>query len=369
MIYLDYAANYPCKKEVLEELANVELNFYGNANSLHNEGLKSKELFDKYNKKIFDILNVDGNEFEMVYTSSATESNNLAIKGICKSYSGFGKHILVSEFEHNSNNACLSFLKDQGYEVEFVNTLKNGQIDLVELKSKIRNDSILFVACLIESETGAIQNYKDIINVIKDFPNLHFLMDATQAIGKYNIDFNGLELVSFAPHKFGGLTGTGCLLKRKATVLTPLIHGGKSNSIYRSGSIPLGLIASSCKALEMAYQNINEKYNYVKEINEYFYANIKDMKNIVWNSFDNPYIINISILNLKASESVKTLNDSGFCVSQKAACSITNTPSKTIMAIYHDKKRALTSFRISICELTTKDEIDKLLTKLKEMIL
>lgn len=116
MIYLDYAANYPCKKEVLETLTEVELNYIGNYNSTHTAGLKSKEKFNEINTSIKNILNID-DEHEVIYVSSATEANNLAIKGICSSYSGFGKKILVSELEHSSINGALGFIKDNGYQV------------------------------------------------------------------------------------------------------------------------------------------------------------------------------------------------------------------------------------------------------------
>ena len=221
MIYLDYAANYPAKKEVLDTLVEVELNYYGNYNSSHKLGIKSKEKYNELNNKIKDILSLDDN-YSIIYTSSATEANNLAIKGICSSYSGFGKKILVSELEHSSINGTLGYLKDNGFIVEFIKTLNNGQIDLNDLKEKLTNDVILVCVILVDGETGLMHDYKKISDVIKTSKNAHFLVDATQAIGKFKLDFSYLELVSFAPHKFGGIIGSGCLIKRKNTILTPL---------------------------------------------------------------------------------------------------------------------------------------------------
>ena len=213
---------------------------------------------------------------------------------------------------------------------------------------------------LVESETGKIQPYKEVIEILKDYPNCHLLIDATQALCKIDIDYNGIDMFSFTPHKFGGIIGTGFLIKRKETILTPLIHGGLSTSIYRSSTFPLGLFSSSIKAIEIGYNNLNVNYNKVKEIYDYLINNLKKFNEVELNTFfDFPYILNISIKDKKASDVVSYLSNNDICVSQKSACSIKNTPSKTIFSIYHDKKRALSSFRISLSYLTTKEEIDK----------
>ncbi len=367
MIYLDYASNYPAKKEVLDALVNTELNYIGNYNSSHKEGKRSKNKFIELDKSNKEILKLN-DDYDIIYTSSATESNNLAIKGTIKSYSGFGKKILVSEVEHSSVNGCLGQLKNAGYQIEFINILDNGEIDFDDLKKKLTSDTILVITILVESETGFIHDYKKIAEIIKKTnPNCHYLVDATQGVGKFDIDFNSLELVSFAPHKFGGIIGTGCLIKKKSTILSPLIEGGESNSIYRSGTPALGLLASTNKALELAYLNMDLNFKKVQELHDYLINNIKDIKGLMINSFSNPYIINLSFLNIPAYKVVEYLSSKDICISQKSACSIKNTPSKIIFSIYKDKKRASNSFRISISELVTKEELDELIKCLKEV--
>ena len=175
-------------------------------------------------------------------------------------------------------------------------------------------------------------------------------------------------MISFTPHKFGGLIGTGILLKRKSTILTPLIHGGESASVYRSGSIPLGLIASSCKAIELMSINKHENVLKMQILADYFLEKIKEIKEIKVNSFTNLFIFNLSISGYKGFEVVNYLSANEIYISQKSACSIKNTPSKIVMAVYNDKKRALESFRISISELTTKQDIDELVEKLRSFI-
>ena len=229
---------------------------------------------------------------------------------------------------------------------------------------------ILTLGCviLVDGETGLMHDYKKISDVIKTGKNAHFLVDATQAIGKFKLDFSYLELVSFAPHKFGGIIGSGCLIKRKNTILTPLFHGGESDSIYRSGSVPLGIIASIEKALELAYSSLDENYIKVNNINKYILNELNKINKIKINSFTNPYIINISIDGFLSRQSVDFLNNHDICVSQKSACSIKNTPSKIIMAIYKDKKRASSSLRISLSELVTIEEAEQLIKVIKELI-
>lgn len=360
MIYLDYAANYPTKKEVLDELVNIETNFIGNANSVHSLGKLSKQKALYYNDLIFKSLKIDESTYEIIHTSSATEANNLAIKGIVKSYSAFGRKILVSEYEHNSINGCLGFLKDNGIDVDFI-TSKNGKIILEDLKNKLTKDTILVITTALDSEAGNLNDIDGVVDILKDFPNTHFLCDVTQAISHYDLNLNNIEMFSFAPHKFGGLTGTGILIKKKKTILTPLIHGGESLSVYRSGSIPLGLIASGAKAIYLMEENKCDNILKMKELSKYLISKLKEIKNVKINSLENLFIINISIDGIKGHEAVEKLSEAGICVSQKSACSIKNTPSKVIFAMYKDKKRALESFRISLSEQSTKEELDELI--------
>ena len=370
MIYLDYSANFPTQKEVLDTFISVEQNYYGNCVSLHKEGKRSMSLYKEVNDKLLSVLNLNKDEYEIVYTSSASESNNLAIKGLYHSYSGFGKHILVSEFEHSSTNAVLGYLKE-GFnaEVEFIKTDENGKLNLEDLNSKLRTDTILVCLSLVESEAGAIQEYRKVIEIVKKYTNCHLLLDATQAVGKIPLDFTGADLISFTPHKYGGIIGTGVLVKKKDCILTPLIHGGNSVSLYRSSTTPLGLICSTVKATELAINNLDEHYNKTKDLQNYLVEELRKEKDIMINSnLEFPYILNISIKNRKASEIVSLLAKNDVCVSQKSACSIPNTPSKTIMSIFHNKERALESFRISLSYLTTKEELDEFIKILRGII-
>ena len=194
-----------------------------------------------------------------------------------------------------------------------------------------------------------------------------FHSDASQAMGKVAIDYQNVDLVTVAPHKFYGMFGTGILIKKKTVGLKTQLDGGKSTTVFRSGTPELAHIVSIEKALELAYSSLEENYIKVSKINEYILNELKQIKKIKINSFSNPYIINISIDGILGRKSVDFLNNHDICVSQKSACSIKNTPSKIIMAIYKDKKRASSSFRLSLSELVTFEEIDYLVKVLKEL--
>ncbi len=369
MVYFDYAANYPLSKEVLDVFSKVETERCGNANSLHREGKKSLSLIEEASKKILSLLSCDEDEYEVIYTSSATESNNLAIKGVYRSYSGFGKRIIASEFEHSSVNATLSALLNEGAEIELIKSLPNGKIDLADLKSKASQNTILTCLSYVEDELGAIQPVFEAQEIIKARTKGFLLLDATQAIGKIPCNFGSFDLISFSPHKFGGIIGTGILIKRKSIVLSPLFHGGSSISIYRSGTPATGLIASSAKALEIAINKQKENFETTSKLRDLLLLSLPKDERIKVNSFnENPFVVNLSLEGYRGADVVAKLDEKGFEVSHKAACSISNTPSKAIMSVYHDKNRAKSSFRISLCSLSKEKDVIALGKAVEEVI-
>lgn len=365
MIYFDNAANRPVKKEVLDELTKTETEFIGNSNSSHEAGLLAHEKYLSLEKEIMQALDLDPTAYDLIFTSGATESNNLAIKGIYESYSGFGNTLLSSEFEHSSTNATMAYLKDKGANVSLISTTAEGKLSIDDLKKKLNDDCLLLTLSLVESEVGTIQDYQDVQKALEG-KGCKLLLDATQGIGKIPLHLNGIDMISFGGHKFGGITGTGVLLKKKEIVLAPLLHGGKAESPYRSGSTPLGLFSSFAKALTLALSSLEKNYAYVTDLSSYLRSALLSISGICLNSFSgNPYINNFSLKGIPGGEMVKYLSSKGICISQKSACSIPQTPSKVINAIYHDKQRALSSFRISLSENNTKEEINTLIEAIR----
>lgn len=365
-IYLDYASNTPVDKDVLNTFNEITLKYFANPNSTHILGKvtnkKIQETTENIIKELSKKANLDEN-MEIIYTSGSSESNNLAIKGIAKSYKENGKHIISTFLEHSSVSSPLTYLKEQGYEIDIVNITNEGKVDLEHLKSLIRKDTILVSICYVDSEVGIVQPIEEIAKIVKEYPNCFFHVDCTQAVGKINIYLKNIDLISFAPHKFYGLNGFGALIKNKEIVLEPLINGGASMTIYRSGTPVIGQICALEKALEISFDNLEERKKYVKNINKKLRENLSKYKDVKINTIsdENPFILNISVNGVKAAEFKNKLEEYGVCISIKSACTITITPSRIVMAMTHDRKRALASFRISLSHLVKESEINKFL--------
>jgi len=357
MIYLDYSATTPVNREVLESFNKASMNFIGNANSLHKLGVKSNDLITKATKQIADILGVK--EKEIIYTSGASESNNLAIKGIASKYKNRGNHIITTKLEHSSVIAPLNFLQENGYEIDFVNIDNDGLVDLTHLKSIIKDTTILVSIGAINSETGVRQPIEKIAKLLKSYPNCHFHVDMTQSVGKVNIPLDNIDLVSFAAHKFYGVKGIGCLIKKEKVMLEPLIHGGKSTTIYRSGTPALPLIVSMSKALRLANENIEKRYIYIEKLNNLITNELSKYNGVYINSTKHsiPHILNLSVIDIKPETFLHALEEYEIYISTQSACAKGNTKSEAVYAITNDLKRANSSIRISLSHLTTDSEI------------
>jgi cysteine desulfurase len=366
VIYLDYAANTPVDKEVLNAFNEATLKYYGNPNSTHKLGLLANEKVITSTNNIIKLFAEKMNiseDMELICTSGSSESNNLAIKGVARTYRENGKHIITTFLEHSSVSSPLTALKEQGYEIDLLDVNSDGKVDVDSLKELLRNDTILLSVCAVDSELGSIQPIKQIVEILKEYPNCYLHVDCTQAIGKINLDLQGVDLISFAPHKYYGLNGFGGLLKRKEIVLEPLIHGGASTTIYRSGTPVIGQIVAMEKATQIAFENLEDRFNYVKKLNEYLRENFKKYSEVQINTpnDENPFILNLGVKGIQATEFKKKLEEYDVCISIKSACSVTISPSRPVMAITHDRKRALSSWRISLSHLTTMEEINEFL--------
>jgi cysteine desulfurase len=212
----------------------------------------------------------------------------------------------------------------------------------------------------VDSELGVRQPVEEIGRILKAYPDCCFHTDATQAVGKIPKSFQAADLITFAPHKFFGLNGSGVLIRKENVVLQPLIHGGTGSSIYRSGTPALGLAACTDKALELALARLEERYKKVKEWNEFLRKSFLNYKKVSINSTDRsiPHILNLSVQGVKGVQFQEALGQEGICVSVKSACSVLGSPSRPVYAVTQDRKRALCSWRISLSHMTTREELE-----------
>ena len=364
MTYLDYSATTPVDEEVINTYSKVCKEFIGNPNSLHKLGVKAKELIDASTEQIKKILNLK--DMDVIYTSGSSESNNTAIKGICLKYANRGKHIITTELEHSSIVAPLNYLSGLGYEVEFVELDEDGVVDLEDLKNKMRDDTVLVTIASVNSEVGVRQPIEEIAKIVKKYPKCFFHSDVTQSIGKEKINLNVLDLASLSGQKFFGMKGVGCLLKKSNISIEPLIHGGKSTTIYRSGTPATPLIASISKALRLAYEDFDKKDKKVSELHDYLIDKLKGLVTINSNSKCLKQIINFSIPDyIKSEVMLHALEEDDIYISTQTACSVGDY-SKAVYAVTHDKTLASHSMRVSISYKSTYDDIDNFINSLKK---
>ena len=361
MVYLDYSATTPVDQRVLETFNKVCLEYPGNSNSLHSLGVKSKELEDYATNEIAKMLKVKSSE--IIYTSGASESNNLAIKGVCLKYQNRGKHIITTFLEHSSVIGPLNYLSNMGFEVDFVKVKDDGLVDVEHLKSLMRHDTILVSISMIDSEIGLKQPIQEIASVLEEYPKCYFHVDCTQAFGKIPVDLSGVDFASMSAHKIYGLKGIGLLIKKENINIEPIIHGGKSTTVFRSGTPALPLIVSLMKALKIIIPNINDNTKYVSKLNKKICNKLRDYPLVHINSTENsiPYTINFSLRGIKPETFVHALDEREIYISTKSACSGSNSMSNSVYALTKDKELSNGSLRISLSYLTTDEEVDKFL--------
>ena len=357
MIYLDYSANTPVDARVLEQFCAVERRCIGNANSHHQAGSAAKAEIDAATIKIASLLGVQ--PAEIIYTSGASEANNFALKGLARLSRHTGRHIISTPLEHSSVSGTLTALQEQGYEIDLLDVKQDGTVDLEHLKDLLRPDTICVAITLVDSELGVVQPVQEIAAILKAYPHCHLHVDATQAVGKIPVSFEGVDTMSLTAHKFYGLNGIGMLIKRRNLALEPLIHGGESTTIYRSGTPTVALASSLACALDLAVTDLPGRVDHVAKLNAELRAALSTYPLVRINSPEHaiPHVLNLSVRNVKGTVFQRELDAKGVCVSVKSACSSDGLPSRAVFAVSRDRRNALSSWRISLSHLTTEDEI------------
>ena len=368
MIYLDYAANTPVDEKVLDVFVEATRKYTANPNSTHELGRLAKEKIDESSKLLADYFHTK--QENIIYTSGSSESNNLVIKGIAESRKEFGNKIIISAIEHSSVVAPVNYLASHGYDVTVIPLTKEGTIDLEILKKGIDDQTILVSICTVDSELGTIQPIKEISEIVKKYPNCVFHTDATQAIGKVDINYDFVDFVTFAPHKFFGLNGFGVLVNRNNIKITPLIHGGKSTTIYRSGTPVTANVIALSKAFEIATNNLKERFDYVKSLNELLRNELEKIDSVHINSpeLSIPNTLNISLINQDTKDILNKLEEREIYLSTTTACALGSAPSKSVLAITGDETLASNTIRISLSHFTKKEEIETFLNVLKRLL-
>ena len=362
VIYFDHAATTSPIPEVVSLYSEVVTKYFANSSSAHRLGVDNARLLNKAREDILRSFNLHNHE--VIFTSGATEANNLALKGYMERYSSRGKHIIISNIEHPSILNTANHLAKLGYEVTMVPVRGDGKTYLEDLKKELRQDTILVSIMGVNNETGIIQDINNIANFLKQFPTVCFHVDAVQAVGKVILPYNNIDMITVSLHKIGGLKGSGLLLKRKGLELSPLLDGGGQEAGYRSGTNDLAMAVVDAVAIKQALNNIDGKKNYIHTLVEPIYQYIANhLDEIEVNSsLENPYVINISLLHKKASVFAEFLSNNGIMVSTHSACSSKlDVGSQTLLAMGRSALMAKNSIRLSFSTLNTPEEVERFL--------
>ena len=370
IIYLDNAATSKVHPEVLESFNQITLKYFANPSSIHALGQEAQRLLEKSREQILNLFNLK--HHEVIFTSGATEANNLAIKGYAFANRGRGNHIITTAIEHPSVLNTVKQLEKYGFEITILPVNEKGVIEVNSLKAAIKDNTILVSIMSVNNETGAINPIKEVGEILKDYPKIAFHVDMTQAIGKIDIPLDNIDMFSFAGHKIHGLLGSGALIKEKKIILEPLNNGGGQENNLRSGTNTLALSASLAKALRLAINTQKENYEKVSRLRDYLLSYLKDNPDKYHlNSFDlaNPYIVNFSLLEHKASVVVEALSNKGIMVSSLSACHSKNEDySYVVYAMNQDMKLAHNTIRVSFSYENTVDDVNALIRGLKQIV-
>ena len=370
IIYLDNAATAKVDPEVLDSYNQITLKYFANPSSIHSLGQEASRLLDKSREQILNVLKLT--HHEVIFTSGATEANNLAIKGYCFANRSRGNHIITSASEHPSVLNSVLELKDFGYEVTVLPVNEKGAVEVKTLKAAIKDNTILVSLMMVNNETGAINPIKEIGEYLKKFPKIAFHVDMVQAMGKLPLDLDNIDMFSIAGHKIHGLLGSGLLVKEKKIILKAINNGGGQENNLRSGTNTLALSASLAKAIRLAISNQAKDYEHVKVLSKRLLDYLKDNQDKYRiNSFfeENPYIVNFSLRNHKASVVVEALSNRGIMVSSLSACHAKHEDySAVVYAMTNDLNIAHNTIRVSFGKDNTLEEVEALIKNLESII-
>lgn len=371
-IYLDNNATTKTDEEVVKAMMPYLLDNYGNPSSIYKIGRENKKVVEDSREKIAKILNCVPNE--IYFTSGGSESDNTAIRGIAYSYKNKGNHIITSKIEHPAVLETCKQLEKEGFEVSYIGTDKNGIVDLEELKKEIKKTTTLITIMFANNEIGTLQPIKEIGEIAKN-NNIIFHTDAVQAVGSVLIDVKELNIdsLSLSAHKFYGPKGIGVLYVRKGIKFEKFVNGGHQERNKRAGTENVAGIVGLAKAIELAYQDLEEHNKKIKELRDYYVEQVKEKIPYIKINGDMekrlPGNSNISFRFIEGEGLLLNLDLKGICASSGSACTSGSLdPSHVLLAIGLPHEIAHGSLRISIGKYNTKEEIDYLVENLVEIV-
>lgn len=372
-IYLDYGATTPVDPRVADAMIPWLREHFGNAASRsHAWGWEAEEAVESARKQVADLINADPRE--IVWTSGATESDNLAIKGAAHFYQGKGKHLITVKTEHKAVLDTMRELERQGFEVSYLDVQENGLLDLEVFKAAIRPDTILASVMAVNNEIGVVQDLNTIGALCRE-KGIIFHVDAAQATGKMTLDMQTMpiDLMSLASHKTYGPKGIGALyVRRKPRVrLEAQMHGGGHERGMRSGTLATHQIVGMGEAFRIAKEEMVKDMEHARALRQRLLDGLKDLEQVFVNGdMENgvPHYLNMSF-NFVEGESL-IMGIKGLAVSSGSACtSASLEPSYVLRALGRSDELAHSSLRMTFGRFTTEEEIDYAIKTIRENVL
>lgn len=369
--YLDFASSTPVYPEVLTSYSQLLPLYYANSNALHLAGLNVAKMLEESRLSCAKQLNV--NVKSLSFVSGATLANNVILKGIAKQYSNRGKHIITSAIEHAS---VLEVMKDlekyDGFDLTILNVNENGIIEDTTLLNALREDTILVSIMAVNNEIGTILPVEHYAKCVHENSKAFFHTDAVQALAKHDIDLNQVDAASFTAHKIHGLKGSGLIYLKPSIQLFPLISGGHSANERVPGTPDACAHILFAKTLRLAKEEAIKSKAKLHELNSYLREQLLTIDSIVINSPStsvSDYIVNFSCLDLPSQVLLNILSEKGIYASAAATCSDQSfKPSHVLMAMKKDEACLKGVIRISLSASISKEDIDRLITTIRNGI-
>ncbi len=372
-MYFDYAATTPPNEEVLKTFEAVNRDFWANPRSLYQPGARAELLLEQARNQVQTLLGANKG-CRCIFTSGATEANNMAIQGVARYYRHRGRHIITSAVEHPSVLEVCRYLEQEGWDLDVVPVNSSGAVDPEQLAAVLRPETTLVSLMHVNNEIGSINDLVKLGTIVKNGSNAAFHVDAAQSVGKLSLTLEGypVDLLTFSAHKFFGLKGGGALIIRDGVQLMPLIHGGGQEFELRSGTADAARAAALARALRLSLEHHDEVLARVGSFKASIAAAFDAIPDTWLNGTlqdSSPFIINYSVGGVRPETLLQALAEKEIYISTVSACSARKAAESTVVfALTGSHDRAGSSIRISMSALTTQEEVDVLCSTLGPVI-
>ena len=371
-VYLDYSATTPVKKEVLDAMLPYFSEFYGNPSSLYAIAGEPKEALAKARKQVADLIGAG--EKEITFTSCGTEADNWAVMGAADALKNKGNHIITTKIEHHAMLHSCEFLEKHGYEVTYLDVDSEGLVDPAALEAAITDKTILISIMFVNNEVGTVEPIKELAALAKKH-NILFHTDAVQALGNMEIDVKelGVDMMSMSAHKIYGPKGIGALYIRKGVRISNYMHGGAQENKKRAGTENTAGIVGFGKAAELARIHLQEHIQHTSSLRDYLIQQVQEQIDHVYvngsREHRHPGNANLTFEFIEGEAMLLYLDMNGIAVSTGSACSSASlTPSHVLSAMGVPVERIHGTLRLTVGDMTTKEDIDYVVSTLKNVV-